>query len=258
MKLVIIGSGNVATVLGNRAKKSGHAILQVISRNPVHAKELANQLECNYTDDNRAIDLSADLYIFSISDKGLYDLTEFEGLSEKLVIHTAGSVPMHVLKAVSENTGVLYPLQSIRKEMDPATSIPLLIDANTPENKLLLKDFAASISEIVEFAKDEDRINIHIGAVFVCNFTNHLYQLAEKYCTKTHIDFKLLYPLLLETAQRIKENSPRNMKTGPAVRKDMVTINRHLNVLSSYPDLHSIYQLLTDSIILAEESEKQG
>lgn len=255
MKLVFIGSGNVATVLGKKARKSGHTILQVISRNPEHAKELATQLDCSYTADNSAIDLSADMYIFSISDKGLSDLKDFTGLSEKFVIHTAGSVPMNVLKDISANTGVLYPLQSIRKDMDSNTPIPLLIDANTAENKVLLKDFANGISEIVEFATDDDRINIHIGAVFVCNFTNHLYQLAEKYCIETGINFKLLYPLLLETAQRIKEDSPRIMKTGPAVRKDMVTINRHLGLLSRYPDLHAIYEVLTNSIMHQEELE---
>jgi predicted dinucleotide-binding enzyme len=41
MDIVILGSGNVAAVLGRKFKAAGHNILQVISRNASAASSLA-------------------------------------------------------------------------------------------------------------------------------------------------------------------------------------------------------------------------
>jgi len=249
MKLVLIGSGNVATILGKRAQKNGHEIMQVVSRELEHAKVLSDMLGCGFADFSGEICYEADLYIISIADKGIFELKGNINLGNKLVVHTAGSVPIEILKDVSSNYGVLYPLQSIRKNMDDAIELPFLITANTVGNENILKTFAESISPLVDVVTDEERIKIHVAAVFVCNFTNHLYGLAEEYCDAEKLDFNMLHPLLLETAQRVKQGSPKNMRTGPAVRKDMVTINRHLDLLNNYPGLKVVYKTLTDSML---------
>ncbi len=249
MKVVIIGSGNVATVLGRLLKRKGHEIVQVISRNGDHAKILADELQCPFSDNNNAVDMDAGVYLVAVNDGALYELNNSFHLGRKLIVHTAGSVPMDILQNISVNYGVLYPLQSLRKEMDYPADIPFLIDGNTEETMTLIGDFAQTISGTVAKAGDEERLKLHVAAVVVSNFTNHLYALAEDFCTKENIDFKLLAPLIKETAQRVETHSPASVQTGPALRNDVFTLDKHLRLLSNHPRLKYIYLKLTDSIM---------
>lgn len=250
MKVVIAGAGNVATVLGRLIKKAGHQILQVVSRDAANAEMLAAELNCAFTDNSGIIDKNADLYLIAVTDTAMSQLDEHYHLGNKLVIHTAGAVSMEVLKNITYNYGVLYPLQSLRKQnMDLQQDIPLLIDANTPEALTLLEDFALTISGNVSKASDEQRLKLHLAAVLVSNFTNHLYALAADYCCKEGVDFKLLLPLIEETALRLRHHLPGEMQTGPAVRKDIATLQKHLELLAHYPAIHNIYLKMTDSIM---------
>lgn len=249
MQVVIIGSGNVAAVLGRLLVKNKHQILQVISQHAEHAKVLADELKCSSGDMNALINNDADIYIVAISDGALYGLQNKLQLGKKLVVHTAGSVPLDVLKDVSDNYGVLYPLQSLRSELHDIEKIPFLIDGNTPEIITMVEDFARTISPNVVKATDDERLKLHVAAVVVSNFTNHLFALAEEFCQKENVDFKLLTPLISETAARTVTHSPSSMQTGPAVRNDVFTLDKHLRLLTNHPKLRYIYLKLTDSIL---------
>ncbi len=248
MKIVIIGSGNVATVLGRRFKDH-HQIVQVISRNIEHARILANEIGCAAADLKDAVNEDADLYLFAISDAGLYDVSELFKLGDKLAVHTAGSVPMNILKGISSNYGVLYPLQSLKKDLEIIKEIPFLVDGNTEENVAIIERMAMEICPLVERCTDDIRLKAHVAAVFINNFTNHLYLQAEDFCNKEQINFELLKPLLMETAHRIKDHSPREVLTGPAVRNDTFTLEKHLRALANHPKQKYLYMKLTDSII---------
>jgi predicted short-subunit dehydrogenase-like oxidoreductase (DUF2520 family) len=164
------------------------------------------------------------------------------------VVHTAAAVPAEVLKNVSRNYGVLYPLQTLRKEQTNIPPIPFLVDGNSPDDLALVQDFAASLSGNVLVAGDELRLRMHVAAVFASNFTNHLYVLAEDFCKKEQLDFSLLLPLINETAHRLHDLPPRQSQTGPAIRNDRITIEKHLEVLNAYPELKAMYEHLTASI----------
>src|ERR1700749_1772393 len=117
MQVSIIGSGNVATVLGRRIIAADHEIVQVMSREVAHAKILADEFHCDYTDDVKKVFPAADLYIFAVSDNSIEDLASGLHLKNKIALHRAGSVSKNFLQAVSKNYGVLYPLQTLRKEI---------------------------------------------------------------------------------------------------------------------------------------------
>lgn len=251
MRIVIIGSGNVASVLGRLCKNNNHQVVQVISRNPAHAKLLADELGCGFADHEGILNKDAELYLLAVADGALYELNRSIQLGNKLLLHTAGSVPKDVLQDMSVNYGVLYPLQSLRKEMSYEQDIPFLVDGNSEETVTLIEDFARSLSAIVGKAGDEERLKLHVAAVIVSNFTNHLYALAEEYCRDEQVDFNLLIPLIKETANRVSLVSPAASQTGPAVRNDIFTLDKHLRLLSDHPRLKYIYLKLTDSIMKA-------
>jgi predicted short-subunit dehydrogenase-like oxidoreductase (DUF2520 family) len=248
MNVVIFGSGNVATVLGLLIKNAGHNILEVLSRHTEHAQVLADKLEAQAQPGISSITKNADIYIIAVSDGSIKNIASLLNLKNKIVIHTSGATSKNVLEKTSDCYGVIYPLQSLRKDAKHTPQIPLLIDGNTPDVIKTITAFAETISKSVNYASDEDRIQIHLSAVFVSNFTNHLYALAADYCKKEGSDFSLLIPLISEVANRIANYDPKAVQTGPAVRYDVVTIQKHLELLSSHPRLQKIYWMLTESI----------
>jgi predicted short-subunit dehydrogenase-like oxidoreductase (DUF2520 family) len=249
MKIVFIGSGNVATVLARMCVQHGHEILQVLSRNLLHAQTIAQEVGATHDVYTGNINTSADIYIVSINDTALFNLSKYFSLGNKLVVHTAGSVNKDVLQNISTNYGVLYPFQSLRKEMDYIPEIPFMIDGNTPEALNDILSFAKTLTSLVHPTSDDERSRLHVAAVAVNNFTNHLYMLAEDYCKKENLDFSLLHPLIIETANRVKHESPKNMQTGPALRNDTVTLDKHLRLLANHPKLKYLYLKFTDSIM---------
>lgn len=249
MKVVLLGSGNVATVLGRLLVKNDHEIVQVISRNINNAKILGSELNTAYTDFNGKHNLTADIFIIATSDISLTDNYKQFTTNGKLVVHTAGAVSKDVLQNISASYGVLYPLQSLRKELAEIPPIPFLIDGNIEATTTYLKEFADSFSANVQVANDEQRVKLHTAAVIVSNFTNYLYMVAEEFCVKENVDFNLLKPLITETANRIGHVSPADVQTGPAIRKDIQTLDKHLRALIKYPKLRTIYMRMTDCIM---------
>lgn len=247
MRIVIIGSGNTASVLGRKIKIAGHEIAQVYSRHLYNAGELADELGCAATDNWDNIINDAQLYLVALSDSVLSHIHE-QWHCKGLAVHTAGAVSKNALQEVSKNYGVLYPLQSLRKEKTDYDNIPLLTDANNDDNLTLVTDFAESISKTVRHADDTYRMHLHVAAVVVNNFTNHLYALAEAYCTSSNVSFALLKPLIIETAERLEQFAPATVQTGPAYRGDIETLAKHTSLLKEHPSLLSLYQQLTQSI----------
>ncbi len=250
MRIVLLGSGNTATVLGRRIREMNHVIVQVFNRTEQPGKALAISLGSEFTNNPQQITREADLYILAISDDALSDVSSWLPHRSQLVVHTAGSVSKEVLQPVASNYGVLYPLQSLNAAINTIPPIPFLVDASSSENLAFLFDFAKSLSVDVEVASDDDRRAMHLAAVMVNNFTNHLFAVAEKYCESRHLNFRLLLPLIGETVSRLDYLPASRLQTGPAIRNDNSTIERHLQLLTKHPELSKLYETLTESIRL--------
>ncbi len=254
MRIVMMGSGNVGTVLARKLHLAGHPLLQVYSRNPDHAKILAEQVGARAVWAVKDISPEADVYLLAISDNELSRIEEWNFFTTKLVAHTAGSISIDVLKNISPQYGVFYPLQSLRKELDVINGIPILIDGNTGEVKEKLSQLAKSISENVQPADDEIRKKLHLAAVVVNNFSNYLYTLAKEYCDREGVDFGLILPLIAEGAARLRDNSPALLQTGPAARKDTDTLIAQRKLLKEYPELTVIYDAFTAQLLDRKKS----
>ncbi|HEY8688786.1 MAG TPA: Rossmann-like and DUF2520 domain-containing protein [Chitinophagaceae bacterium] len=250
MKVVIVGSGNVATVLGKVIHNAGHEIVQVLSRNENHAKELAKIFKCASSSFKSTEYKEADIYLLAITDTALYHLDQYLQLGEKLVVHTAGSVSKEVLKNISSRYGIIYPLQSLTKNFGKKVAeIPLLVDGSNDETKSFIREFCKTFASNITVANDEERLKFHVAAVLVNNFTNHLFAMAEEFCKQENIEFEKLYPLIDETIHRIKSHSPHDVQTGPAIREDIYTLGKHLQILSAHSDLKYLYLKLSESIL---------
>ena len=249
MDIVLIGSGNTATVLGRKSLAAGHRIVQIYSRNVHHANQLSTRLGTSSTSYISSIEKRTDLIIVAIKDEAVSEFLKDLGEVKCLITHTAGAIPMSEARGLNNKLyGVLYPLQSLRKEMEIVPPISMMVDGNNQESKKLIREFAGSIAEIVIEADDETRLKYHLAATVVNNFTNHLFILAESFCKKENISFAVLQPLMEETILRLRNNSPRSFQTGPAIRDDKITLEKHRQLLVTYPALLEFYEMFTKDI----------
>ncbi|MBX3254112.1 MAG: DUF2520 domain-containing protein [Chitinophagaceae bacterium] len=248
MNIVLIGTGNVAFVLGKVIQQAGHTIMQVAGRNREKADELARMLHSEAISDFKEISQQADIYIIAIADDALRTIKEILPVKRGIVLHTAGSVPKEVLKGLGSHYGILYPLQSLRSDRLEIPGIPFLIDADNDTTLDVIRVFAFSLSHMVEQADDTRRMKLHTGAVLSNNFANHLFALTEAFCRREALDFTLLLPLIQETAARLKQYKPADMQTGPAIRNDRSTLQKQEELLYNYPEIKRIYDVFTDSI----------
>lgn len=248
MNVVMIGTGNVATVLCKLMYAKGHSIKQVVGRDEIKVNQLANLVQAESCIDIKNIKRDADIYIIAIVDDAVADVVNELYLQDKLLIHTAGSLSKHVLQNASSNYGVLWPLQTLRKETNHLPEIPFIVDGSSELVINRLQNFAQTLSSKCFVANDEARIQLHLGAVVVSNFTNHLFALADDFCKKEQLDFQLLLPLINETVLRLANHAPKDVQTGPAVRGDFETVEKHLQFLNNYPELQEFYNIFSKRI----------
>lgn len=250
--MVLIGSGNVGYHLGRRLFEKGVPIQQVYSRKLDRAKELANLIEAEAINQWEAIQSTADLYILAVPDSTIASVAKhLQSIvdSKALVVHCSGATPSTVLQPYFSRFGIFYPLQTFSKERPVHfEAIPICVDAPSKSDSQLLYELGTRISQSVHFITDTERASLHVAAVFVNNFTNYLFHIGHQICEQERVPFELLQPLILETAAKIQEKKPLNMQTGPAIRGDASTIERHLLFLGKHPEYHRIYQLMSQAI----------
>jgi len=250
MNIVILGSGNVATHLGRAFKMAGQDITQVWSRDITHASALADTLAAEPIDNMFDLDRSADLFIIAVKDEAIRELALELKLADQLLVHTSGSTGLSALDGASTKVGVFYPLQTFSKiKSVDFRQIPIIIEANAPEVLTSIRAVADRLSENVIELNSEQRKTLHVAAVFACNFTNHLFGLAQELLEEKGLDYELLKPLIEETLSKIEMNDPVSVQTGPAIREDQATIQAHLEVLKPNPALSELYTKLSQSIV---------
>lgn len=248
MKISFIGSGNVTHVLARMVHHSVHSVEQIICRRPDEVRRLASSLEIPSVIGFGEPVAVADIYIIALSDSALSNLHNIFSVNQGIVVHTAGGVGVDVIKNCGPETGVLYPLQRLRKEIEQVPEIPFLVHSAHGETLRMLYSFAQDLSPLVEICTDEQRKKYHLSAVMSANFINHLLTLSFDYCKSEHINPGLLLPILKETIDRVKLIHPSQLQTGPAVRNDSATIAVHEALLENHPEMQGIYKLLTKSI----------
>lgn len=252
MNISIIGSGNVATHYGKAFHRAGHRIGQIWSREFDHAEQLAVQVDAEPIDKLDFLRPDADLYILAVSDDALFDLALDLRLRDAVVLHTSGSVSMSVLRPISRKHGVLWAPQSFVRtvEMD-YSQLPFCIEASTPEVYSLIESLARTVSSHTYSIGGEQRQWLHLTSVMVNNFGNAVNALAQDLLQTQNIPFAILQPLVqitAEKAQQSLDSSLWRLQTGPAVRRDEKTLDRHRSMLKDDPRLLQLYDLLTSLI----------
>ena len=261
LKIVLLGAGNVGFHLGKKLHEIGVEIEQIFSRKKSKAKRLAKLCNTTFTNFIQDISTEGDLYILAVPDSKIEEVAQ--QLSEvispaKLVVHTSGATSLPILKPYFKNYGIFYPLQtfSLEREIN-LENIPICVDSNLKKNRIFLEKLGERISNNVHQINDRERAILHVAAVFVNNFSNNLFTIGEKITQQENLPFEILMPLIEETVKKIKVHSPSKMQTGPAIRGDQNTIEKHLNYLqNNFPEFVEVYQVMTQNINSKFKSKK--
>jgi len=247
-RVVIIGSGNVASHLSRGLYESGCDIIQIYSRVLSHAQRLAvNYNRCEAISSLSSLCPDADLYLISVADAAVSKIASQMHVSG-LVAHTSGSVPLQALASSSRCTAVLYPLQTFTRDAYvDLKKAPFFTEASDGETLDVVDGFARLISDHIYHADSAQRKNLHIAGVLSCNFVNYLWDCAAEVLKKDGYDFSVVEPLIRATFDKAVKIGPRNSQTGPAMRCDLDVIRDHIEKLD--PQTAGLYVDITRAII---------
>ena len=250
-KLQIIGEGNVAYHLAKGFSLISEIqqinILSRHRRNKDLFLSISDKVNCLGLE---AFDIEIPVTFIVVSDDAISNIAEYFRNYNYFILHTSGSTGTAIFKDLGfRNFGSFYPLQtfSLKKEVN-WKEIPIFVNSNNDSNDQFIKELALQLSDITQVVSDDQRLNIHIGAVIVNNFVNHLFSLSESWLKKNDLDFNIMMPLIRETINKIESISPAKAQTGPAMRDDKKIIQRHIDALSANPNLQNIYSMISKSI----------
>ena len=246
IRIGLIGTGNVAIALAREIHK--HEIITIVQIIGKDQNKLPKDLiHIPFSNQFNSLP-TCDVVLIAVSDNAIQNVSNQLSLTDTVVAHTSGASSIDILSN-HQHRGVFYPLQTFSKQQRFNWSeIPILWEGN---NKLVnekLKTLSQLLSPLATQIDEKQRLSMHLAAVVVNNFTNHLYAEAHRFCKSKHLDFDLLAPLIDETTRKIKQLDPRESQTGPALRGDTHTIQRH-KMIPMTEELSDIYSLFTYQLL---------
>ena len=250
--IVLIGTGNVSWHVGHALISAGKKITQVVGRKTDITADYARALNATAITTTNNIDQNADLFLICVNDGNIGKVQQQLIGVNGIVAHTSGSIPMG---KTNKKNGVFYPLQTFSKQLPvDFTNLPILVEGSTDETTLVLEELAKTISNAVFRITSEQREILHVAAVFANNFSNHMFAQAYNICQQNNVPFETLHALITETSKKALKENPNLIQTGPAIRKDTETIEKHMKFLQNSP-AKELYELITKSIINTNETK---
>lgn len=248
-----IGAGNIAWHLAPALENAGHYVKEVLSATNISAKKLVGNLyDAHLKTDLDFSESPSQIFVLALPDDTIKEVAQEIILPEQsLLLHTSGSIGLEALEYSSAAaTGVFYPLQTFSKNRKVNFDhVPFLIESENRDALKILENLAKSLSKHVQLVSSMQRKQMHLAAVFACNFTNHLLSISEKLMQEAKLDYRLLHPLISETIEKALKHSPKTVQTGPATRGDLETLDKHMEMLSQKETLQEIYRLMSQNIL---------
>ncbi len=254
MTVAIIGSGNMANYLVSRLAKKV-SVVALCSRNLTTANAISKKYKIVLKTLPEIIAINPDVIILAVNDDSIDEIAKQIKKSPSLIIHCSGSTPIETIKKYCTHTAVLWPLISISAIAKPKNNFPVCIEASDEKSLATVHSISKFITKNVYVYNSAQRLQLHLMAVVVNNFTNHFYNMASDIANEKELDFNILKPIIAQTANNIMHHSPGEVQTGPAKRHDEKTMQRHLQLLKS-KNRKALYKMISDDIYVTNKNTK--
>ncbi len=244
--IYIIGSGNVAWHITHAFSKHQLPIKGIWSRNTTTALQLSSSSGVSLLTKNELKNREG-IFFLIVNDSAIEEIAS--ELYHQILIHCAGSIPLSVLEKYTNQAGVFYPLQTFSvSRIINFSEVPILLESSNNVVGDYLVHICNKLSCNYHIFNSEQRLTVHIAAVFANNFSNLMLSFAQHYLSLNQINPELLHPLIQETFQKAIHQGPLKSQTGPAIRQDINTIKKHLTALENIPELKKFYSFVTEYI----------
>ncbi|MFA6151509.1 MAG: DUF2520 domain-containing protein [Chitinophagaceae bacterium] len=259
MKFSIVGSGNMAWFLSKKLSESGHHFEGISGRNIVALQEIASHFNTIiYPSLSDIPDEENHICFLAIKDNAISEVAGQLHFKNTILLHTSGATSIDVLQNTARHYGIFWPVYSIVKSHLPLQNdIPVSIEGNNESTEKTILNLAQSLTGKAFHATEKQRLTLHLSAVFVNNFTNHLLAIAEDICSEQNISFDYLKPIIQQTFERINSHTAKSSQSGPAIRGDRATIDKHLELLKNNTEWSGLYETLSMSIRKMYENDAQ-
>ncbi len=198
---------------------------------------------------------SFELVLLCVVDDAINEVSRQIPTSPAMIAHISGAIDLSQIDEKHSRRGVLYPLMGLKGNHEVSPSlIPFCLEASNEESMELLIDVVKRLNANYFPVDSPTRASLHLAAVMAQNFTNHMYKLARQVLTEVELDFRILLPLINNSVEKLEAQNPGELQTGPAIRRDQATINKHLELIKD-PLTAEIYKLITKSIQQTHEQK---
>lgn len=254
LRIGFVGAGNLAGHLTQELHSKGHSIDQIISSSALSAENMSMQFSADSSTELADLNPDLDLVFLTVPDDKLQGVIKEIADYKGMLVHTSGSFPIEGFCCHRHPHGVFYPLQTFSPNQSfNWNEIPIFIEGSDSSVTSALKDLAETLSSRVMELSSPQRLQLHVSAVWACNFTNHMIRIASDILEDNHLDPTLINPLIKETFEKAMKLGAKKAQTGPAIRQDFKTIQKHLDLLNYDPDLNELYHLVSRSIQMSEK-----
>ena len=138
------------------------------------------------------------------------------------------------------------------------SKIYLFIEAQDEATHAEATAFAAALTPNVADADAVLRSKIHLVGVLASNFVNNMYATAAEVLEDSGLTFDVIAPIITEVAAKaVASANPAAVQTGPAVRGDEPTMERHRELIGDNPLLRTIYDKISENIWRIRETSKR-
>lgn len=253
MQVIILGSGNMAFAILTSCLNTDVEIVGIFSKTKENSIALSNNFNVKAYQSISEIPTNADLYLLCINDDSINEVANNLPIVDGLVVHCSGLKPISELNK-QINQAVFWPIESINKNsFSDFKNTPICIEANSEENYRIIEAFADRLSKNVNKISSAERQYLHLAATITNNFSNHLIALAKQELDFQHLDYTILKHLLTKAINNSFNFEPSKIQTGPAIRNDISTMQKHLSLLQN-THTKDLYELMSKSIFELKEN----
>jgi predicted short-subunit dehydrogenase-like oxidoreductase (DUF2520 family) len=244
----IFGTGRLAHSFVYSLQNAGFYISGVYDRNLNNAKEFAEKFNIKfYTSDLYNIVVPKNSLIFlAISDSSLVDFSiiikkELDLSNKPFFIHFSAALSSDILSQIYNDSnfiGSMHIMQTFPdKNIYSLENCYCAIETDDNDLRNLLSILAEKLSLKIKYINKRDKILYHLIGVFASNFlvANLFYTkyLAEKINISEKELMDIILPIIDTTLQNSKNNGILNSLSGPVIRNDYLTIEKHRQALQS-------------------------
>lgn len=268
----IIGAGRLGTSLGLALSKKGYRIRALSCRTLSSAEESRQIIgEGIASTDNIETARHGQLTLICLPDEEISKVARALANSgidwqKKWVFHCSGllsSDELKPLKARGAWTASFHPLQSLaQKKTSPKQFETIYFGVEGCGQALTLaKKIIEQLGGYLLLLQTKDKVLYHTSCSIASNYLVVLLDMATSLLKQIGLEekeaFHILLPLIKGTLHNVKKLNTREALSGPIIRGDQKSVQKHLEALRGFPSLHETYrQLARQALEIAKRDKK--